>query len=151
MIRTLHEGLLADGFAVPLTKLCAWLGVPRRTVYYKPVQSPPKIDPAFEAPVKKMIEQNPSFGYRTVAWLLGFNKNTVQRIFQLKGWPPLGGASLACRALGAQTTCRCSTTHRGAAVSGRSSQCTLVYRYGPRLGWQGRLGHAGAGHGLPHA
>jgi transposase InsO family protein len=24
--------------------------------------------------------------YRTVAWLLGFNKNTVQRIFQLKGW-----------------------------------------------------------------
>src|SRR5690625_7219967 len=33
-----------------------------------------------------MIEENPSFGYRTVAWLLGFNKNTVQRIFQLKGW-----------------------------------------------------------------
>ncbi len=33
-----------------------------------------------------MIEQEPSFGYRTVAWLLGFNKNTVQRIFQLKGW-----------------------------------------------------------------
>ncbi|MFN3279928.1 MAG: IS3 family transposase, partial [Paracoccus hibiscisoli] len=24
--------------------------------------------------------------YRTVAWLLGFNKNTVQRVFQLKGW-----------------------------------------------------------------
>ena len=33
-----------------------------------------------------MIEQEPSFGYRTVAWLLGFNKNTVQRVFQLKGW-----------------------------------------------------------------
>ncbi len=33
-----------------------------------------------------MIEENPSFGYRTVAHLLGFNKNTVQRIFQLKGW-----------------------------------------------------------------
>ena len=28
----------------------------------------------------------PSFGYRTVAWLLGFNKNTVQRVFQIKGW-----------------------------------------------------------------
>jgi hypothetical protein len=28
----------------------------------------------------------PSFGYRTVAHLLDFNKNTVQRIFQLKGW-----------------------------------------------------------------
>src|SRR3546814_17678003 len=33
-----------------------------------------------------MIEESPSFGYRTVAYLLGFNKNTVQRIFQLKGW-----------------------------------------------------------------
>ncbi len=28
----------------------------------------------------------PSFGYRTVAWLLGFNKTTVHRIFQIKGW-----------------------------------------------------------------
>lgn len=33
-----------------------------------------------------MIEQNPSFGYRTVAYLLDFNKNTVQRIFQLMRW-----------------------------------------------------------------
>ncbi len=68
MIRTLHEGLLADhcpagdlhsksaerGLAVPLTKLCAWFGVPRRSVYYKPVKSPPKIDPAFEAPIKEI-------------------------------------------------------------------------------------------------
>ena len=86
MIRILHEGLAADGVSVSITKLCAWFGVPRRTVYYKPTKAPPKIDPKFEAPIKKMIEDNPSFGYRTVAWLLGFNKNTVQRIFQLKGW-----------------------------------------------------------------
>ncbi|MDR4565363.1 IS3 family transposase, partial [Klebsiella pneumoniae] len=33
-----------------------------------------------------MIDENPSLSYRTVAALLGFNKNTVQRIFQLKGW-----------------------------------------------------------------
>ena len=33
-----------------------------------------------------MIEKEPSFGYRTVAWLLGFNKHTVQRIFQIRGW-----------------------------------------------------------------
>ena len=39
MIRTLHEGLLADGIKVPLTKLCAWFGVPRRTVYYKPTRA----------------------------------------------------------------------------------------------------------------
>ncbi|WP_444461488.1 DDE-type integrase/transposase/recombinase [Rhodobacter capsulatus] len=86
MIRTLHEGLLADGIAVPLTKLCAWFGVPRRTVYYKPTKAAPKVDPRFADPIKAMIEKEPSFGYRTVAWLLGFNKNTVQRIFQIKGW-----------------------------------------------------------------
>ena len=33
-----------------------------------------------------MIDTLPYAGYRTVAWLLGENKNTVQRIFQLKGW-----------------------------------------------------------------
>lgn len=33
-----------------------------------------------------MIEGNLSFGYRTVTHLLGFNKNTAQRVFQLHGW-----------------------------------------------------------------
>jgi hypothetical protein len=37
-------------------------------------------------PIKAVIEAEPSFGYRTVANLLGFNKNTVQRIFRIKGW-----------------------------------------------------------------
>jgi putative transposase len=86
MIRTLHEGLQADGITVSITRLCAWFGVPRRTVYYKPTKAAPKVDPRFAEPIKAMIEQEPSFGYRTVAWLLGFNKNTVQRVFQLKGW-----------------------------------------------------------------
>ena len=36
--------------------------------------------------IKQLIEAEPSFGYRTVAALLGMNKNTVQRVFQLKGW-----------------------------------------------------------------
>ncbi|MER5173685.1 IS3 family transposase [Thioclava kandeliae] len=55
-------------------------------VYYTPTKAAPKVDPRFADPIKAMIEQEPSFGYRTVAWLLGFNKNTVQRVFQLKGW-----------------------------------------------------------------
>lgn len=38
------------------------------------------------APIKAMIEENPSFAYRTAAYLLGFNKNRVQRILQFKGW-----------------------------------------------------------------
>jgi putative transposase len=33
-----------------------------------------------------MIESERSFDYRTVASLLRFNKNTVQRVFQLMGW-----------------------------------------------------------------
>ncbi|MEO0959280.1 MAG: hypothetical protein AAFY66_12605 [Pseudomonadota bacterium] len=56
MIRTLHEGLLADGIAVPLTKLCAWFGVPRRTVYYKLTKAPPKVDPAFAEPIASPVE-----------------------------------------------------------------------------------------------
>lgn len=70
MIRTLHEGLLADGIAVPLTKLCAWFGVPRRTVHYKPTKAASKVDPRFADPIWAMIEKESSFGHRTVVWLL---------------------------------------------------------------------------------
>lgn len=86
MIRTLQEGLLADGVTVPSTKLRAWFGVLRRTVHYNPTKAAPKVDARFADPIKAMIGKAPSFGYRTVAWLLGFNKNTVRRIFQIKGW-----------------------------------------------------------------
>ncbi|WP_239224769.1 IS3 family transposase, partial [Comamonas aquatica] len=51
-----------------------------------PTKAAPKVDEQLAAPIKAMIEENPSFGYRTVAYLLRMNKNTVQRIFQLKGW-----------------------------------------------------------------
>lgn len=86
MIQSVQQGLARDGVHVPITKLCAWFGVPRRSVCYKPVKSAPKVDPKFAEPIKALIEQEPSFGYRTVAWLLGLNKNTAQRIFQIKGW-----------------------------------------------------------------
>jgi len=71
---------------VPVAKLCRWFDVPRRTVYYRPTKAVPKLQERFVVPIKQMIEEEPSFGYRTVANLLGFNKNTVQRVFQLKGW-----------------------------------------------------------------
>jgi len=86
MILHIQQGLKEDGFTVPMTKLCRWFEVPRRTVYYKPVKSTPKVQERFAEPIKQMIEAEPSFGYRTVASLQQFNKNTVQRIFQLKGW-----------------------------------------------------------------
>ena len=86
MIETIRQGLEEDGFKVSISKLCRWFGVPRRTFYYRTVKAPPKLQERLVEPVKAMIEENPSFGYRTVAGLLGMNKNTVQRIFQIKGW-----------------------------------------------------------------
>lgn len=86
VIETIRQGLQADGITVSISKLCRWFEVPRRSVYYRPVKAAPTLQGHFVAPIKAMIEENPSFGYRTVAHLLGFNKNTVQRIFQLKGW-----------------------------------------------------------------
>ena len=69
LIQTLHEGLLAEGVTVPIARLCAWFGVLRRTVYYKPAKAAPKVDPRFAETIKAMIEAGPSFGYRTVARL----------------------------------------------------------------------------------
>lgn len=86
MIEAARQGLSEEGVDVSVAQLCRWFGVPRRTVYYRPTKAPAKVDPRFAEPIKAMIEESPSFGYRTVAHLLGFNKNTVQRIFQLKGW-----------------------------------------------------------------
>ena len=83
---SIQQGLREDGFEVSMVKLCRWFGVARRSQYYRPTKSPPKVKPDLAGRIKAMIEADPSFGYRTVAGLLGMNKNTVQRIFQLKGW-----------------------------------------------------------------
>ena len=69
MIEMIRQGLKADGIHVSINKLCQWFAVPRRTVYYRPTKAAPKVDTKFAEPIKAMIEEN-----------------TVQRIFQLKGW-----------------------------------------------------------------
>lgn len=86
MILELQQALKDDGVMVSLVKLCRWFGVPRRTVYYKSTKGEPKVQEQFVKPIKAMIEENPSFAYRTVAHLLDMNKNTVQRVFQIMGW-----------------------------------------------------------------
>jgi|TARA_R110000851_G_C13003900_1_gene558579 putative transposase len=83
---TIQQGLRADGFEVSMVKLCRWFEVARRSVYYRPTKAAPVVKPELAEPIKALIEEEPSFGYRTVAGLLGMNKNTVQRIFQIKGW-----------------------------------------------------------------
>mgnify|MGYP002662299854 FL=1 len=86
LIRRLQEQFQADGFKVSLSRLCTWFGVARRSVYYRPQRKQPVVKEYYAGPIKQLIEEQPSFGYRTVAALLGMNKNTVQRVFQLKGW-----------------------------------------------------------------
>ena len=57
MIEGIRQGLKQDGFEVPLTKLCRWFGVARRSVYYKPSRAMPKVDLAFAEQIKALIEQ----------------------------------------------------------------------------------------------
>jgi len=90
LIARVQQGLKDDGVVVSVSQLCRWFEVPRRTVYYRPTKSAPKVQEALATPIKALIEEEPSFGYRTVAGLLDMNKNTVQRIFQLKGWQVSG-------------------------------------------------------------
>ena len=118
MILHIQQGLKEDGFTVPMTKLCRWFDVPRRTVYYKPVKSTPKVQERFAEPIKQMSEAEPSFGYRTVASLLQFNKNTVS------------GSSNSR----AGRSHRASTTDRGAPVGRHDAERTLGDRSLPRLG-----------------
>lgn len=86
MILSLQQGLAEDGIAVSLVKLCQWFQIPRRTGYSRSTKSAPKVQEHLVPPIKALIEEKPSLGSRTVVHLLGFNKNIVQRIFQIKGW-----------------------------------------------------------------
>ena len=85
MIETIRQGLKEEDVVVSISQRCRWFEVPQQTFYYQSVKAPPKVLPRFAEPFKAMIEGNPSFGYRTVAHLLGFNKNTEHRVFQLRG------------------------------------------------------------------
>lgn len=125
MIRRLQQGMKEDGFEVPMTKLCRWFEVPRRTVYYRPIKSAPKVQARLAEPIKQLIEADPSFGYRTVAGLLQFNKNTVQRIFQIKGWQVRKRAVMADRPWRWSSTVTCANCSAGSSreAAGRRRQC----------------------------
>ena len=86
MILQLQQEPKAEGANVSLVKLCQWFEMPRRVVYYRPTKGARKLQEKFVNTIKAMIEENPSFSYRTVAHLLDMNKNTVKRVFQCMGW-----------------------------------------------------------------
>ena len=58
----IQQGLRDEGFEVSMVKLCRWFGMARRTVYYRPTKTPAVVDPALAAPIKALIEEEPSFG-----------------------------------------------------------------------------------------
>ena len=68
------------------TPPCKWANISRRSWYYCSHKSKPKVNEHLASQIKDHIERHPSDGYRSVAWYLQLNKNTVQRIFQLKNW-----------------------------------------------------------------
>lgn len=78
--------MAAEGTPVPISKACEWAGIARRTYYYQAVKRQRRVNDVLSQRIKRVIDALPYAGYRTVAWLLGENKNTVQRIFQVKGW-----------------------------------------------------------------
>jgi len=48
-----------DGYTVSISRLCRWLAVPRRTVYYRPSRMQPVLQELFTQPIKQMIEESP--------------------------------------------------------------------------------------------
>ena len=65
LIWRLYEQCKADGLEVSISRLCAWFGVARRSVYYRPHRKQPVVKECYSEPIKQLIEEQPSFGYRT--------------------------------------------------------------------------------------
>ncbi|MFC3913001.1 DUF1153 domain-containing protein [Pseudaeromonas sharmana] len=144
IVADVQQGLRAEGTEVSVSKICRWFGLPRRSWYYRSVKAAPKVQEHLVTPIKAMIEENPSFGYRTVAALLGFNKNTVQRIFALKGWQvrkrPVGfRLRIQCLPSAASAPNRRWATGLCRFWAGRDGWCSLALVIGCHtrelLGW----------------
>ncbi len=72
--------MAAEGRPVPLAKLCRWLGVPRRSVYYPPKRRSPPPNEVLVARIKAKLEQFPTYGYCRLAAKLGGNQKPSQRV-----------------------------------------------------------------------
>ena len=106
--------------------------MPRRTVYYRPTKKAPVVQQQFAQPIKQLIEEHPAFGYRTVAHLLSFNKNTVQRVFQLMRW------QVKKRPVGFRPRVQAMPSVAGAPMSGGRPicvACKLAAMGGPCWRW----------------
>ena len=75
-----------EGKKVSLAKVCRWLGVPRRTMYYRCRPRRRPLDEVLVSRVREIIEEFPTYGYRRIAAVLGENRKVIQRVLQVKGW-----------------------------------------------------------------
>ena len=50
---SVQQGLRDEGVTVPMTKLCQWFGVARRTTYYKPTKGRPRSMLSWQSPSRK--------------------------------------------------------------------------------------------------
>jgi hypothetical protein len=121
MILDIQRGLREDGFTVPMTMLCRWLGVPTRTVYYKPVKSKPKAQDRFAEPIKQMIEAEPSFGSDC-------RHPVVLQQEHRSASLPAGGMA------GTQESDWTSSAYRSIVLGGDDAERTLGHRSVPHLG-----------------
>src|SRR5690606_26903157 len=74
------------GDAIEVVHIERCTGVSRHSYYYRPIESTRRNNDHIAARVKWVTTVLTYAGYRTVVWLLGENKNTIQRLFQIKGW-----------------------------------------------------------------
>lgn len=89
-----NNHLLASGKKLPVTRLCAMLGLPRSTAYYEPKTRPDHrpVDEVAAAKIEAIIEAEPACGVRGVWSRLRFrdglqvNRKKVHRIMRIKGW-----------------------------------------------------------------
>jgi putative transposase len=63
-----------EGHVVSLVKLCRWLGLPRRTLYYRSKPRRRVINTELVSRVKLALERFPTYGYRRLACVLGKNR-----------------------------------------------------------------------------
>ncbi len=59
MIASVRQGLKDEGRSVPLSRLCEWFEVPRRTMYYRSRKKPPVLL-GMNTPRQTYLLNNPS-------------------------------------------------------------------------------------------
>ncbi len=85
-MRAVQGAMAGEGKPVSVVQVCRWLGVGRRSVYYRPRPRRGRPNMATVARVWAVITRHPTYGYRRLACVLGENRKVIQRILPVQGW-----------------------------------------------------------------